>query len=135
MDKIVFLSQAQVKAIHQNQIELYGGLAGVRDEGLLSSALAQPYATFGGTLLNDSVYLMAAAYLFGLCKNHCFVDGNKRTAAVAALVFLEMNGVALDLDEEGLYELVQGVVEGHHNKEAIALLIETHASELVQEET
>jgi len=128
MEKIVTLSETQVKVIHQNQIGLYGGLGGIRDEGLLSSAVAQPHMTFDGKPLCDSVYMMAAMYMFGIAKNHAFFDGNKRTAAVATVVFLELNGIILNIDDEGLYNLVKDVVENRLGKEEIASIIELNSS-------
>lgn len=84
----VFVTLDEVFAIHRDQIERYGGAPGVRDQGLLLSALAQPAATFGEGFLHADLHEMAAAYLFHLIQNHPFVDGNKRVAAVAAAVLL-----------------------------------------------
>ncbi len=87
----VFLSLDEVLEIHKQQIELYGGSAGLRDSVGLESAVAMPQATFGGEFLHTSIPAMAAAYLFHLCQNHPFVDGNKRVGANAAIAFLLMN--------------------------------------------
>ena len=87
-----FLTLADVIRIHVDQIERYGGLAGIRDLGLLQSALAMPGASYGGEWLHRDLFEMAAAYAFHLSQNHPFVDGNKRTALASALVFLEPNG-------------------------------------------
>src|SRR6266702_1459663 len=95
-----FLTTDQVLEIHSDQIARYGGMAGVRDLGLLQSALAQPQATFGGQLLHADLFEMAAAYLFHLVQNHPFVDGNKRVGAVAAIVFLLTNGQDISLSNE-----------------------------------
>src|SRR5947208_1858403 len=83
-----FLTLHEVLGIHANQIELYGGSLGIRDQGLLEAALAQPEATFGGDYLHHDIYEMAAAYLFHLVQNHPFIDGNKRVGTVAATVVL-----------------------------------------------
>src|SRR5437868_2751680 len=88
-----FLELIEVLEIHQSRIELYGGTRGLRDLGLLQSALAQPAATFGGNYLHTDIYEMAAAYLFHLARNHAFVDGNKRTALACCLVFLAYNRI------------------------------------------
>jgi death on curing protein len=89
---LVHLSASAVKAIHAEVLAAHGGLGGVRDEALLESAVAAPQATMMGTpLLTDPVEV-AAAYLFYLCRNHPFLDGNKRTALAACLVFLHENG-------------------------------------------
>lgn len=83
--KLRFLSLAQVLELHELQLALFGGSSGTRDLGLLQSALGNVRATFGGEYLHQSIYEMSAAYLYGICRNHPFVDGNKRTAAAAAL--------------------------------------------------
>ena len=87
----VFLSLDEVLEIHEQQIELYRGSHGIRDSGGLESAVATPQATFGGEFLHRSLPAMAAAYLFHLCQNHPFLDGNKRAGANAAITFLLMN--------------------------------------------
>ena len=86
------LTPAAVMAIHAEVLAAHGGRPGIRDRALLESAVAAPQASFeGAALLNDPVEI-AAAYLFYLCRNHPFVDGNKRTGLAAALVFLDLNG-------------------------------------------
>jgi death-on-curing family protein len=87
----LFLTLDEVLEIHAQQIELYGGSDGVRDPAGLESAVATPMATFGGEFLHSSLPSMAAAYLFHICQNHPFVDGNKRTGANAAITFLLIN--------------------------------------------
>jgi death-on-curing protein len=90
------LDVESVLAIHQEVLAAHGGLGGLRDRALLESAVAAPQASFGGKpLLRDPIE-MAAAYLFHLCRNHPFADGNKRTALAAALVFLDANGLLPD---------------------------------------
>ena len=88
-----FLSLAEILEIHQDQIERYGGKAGIRDVGLLKSALAMPEAGFSDRYLHSDLFEMALAYFFHIIQNHPFVDGNKRTEAVAALVYLSLNGI------------------------------------------
>lgn len=88
-----FLSVENVLQIHQDTINEEGGSAGLRDSGLLDSAVAMPMATMFGEYLHAGLSGKAAAYLFHLCQNHPFVDGNKRTAALALLLFLVWNGV------------------------------------------
>src|ERR1043165_299111 len=95
-DDIRFLELEQLAEIHQSQLERRGGSAGLRDEGLLRSALSQPEASFGGRWLHADLYEMASAYLFSLVSNHPFVDGNKRVGAVAAGVFLRVNGIVME---------------------------------------
>jgi len=90
--ELSFLTSDDVLGIHDDMIAQYGGSAGTRDKALLESAIAQPMSTFGGEYLYTDIASMAAAYLFGITKNHAFVDGNKRTGSAVALVFLEING-------------------------------------------
>ena len=90
-DSIKHLTVAAVKAIHRQVLAAHGGARGIRDEALLESAVAAPQATrMGKPLISDPIEI-GAAYLFYLCRNHPFVDGNKRTALAACLVFLESN--------------------------------------------
>jgi len=96
-----FLTLAEAIEVHTDQIHRYGGQRGVRDLGLLESALAQPEASFGGEWLHRNLFEMAAAYAYHLCQNHPFFDGNKRAALACALVFLELNGVPIT-DPKGL---------------------------------
>lgn len=124
VDDIVFLDVDDVIELHASQLELFGGGAGLRDQGLLESAVAQPQASFGGQLAHDGLFAMAAAYLFHLVSNHPFVDGNKRIGLLAALVFLDLNGVAIAHPTEALYELTMGVAEGRIDKAAIAAELE-----------
>lgn len=89
----LFLTLEEILEIHRDQIERYGGALGVRDNGLLESAVAASESGFGSHYLHRDVYEMAAAYLFHLVQNHPFIDGNKRAGAATALVFLVINGV------------------------------------------
>jgi len=82
-----------VKAIHREVLQAHGGSAGIRDEGLLDSAVAAPQATMMGQPMFKEPVEVAAAYLFYLCRNHPFIDGNKRTALATCLVFLSENGL------------------------------------------
>jgi death-on-curing protein len=90
------LTVAAVKAIHAEVLAAHGGTRGVRDEALLESAVAAPQATMNGRPLISDPIEVAAAYLFYLCRNHAFIDGNKRTSLAACLVFLESNGLLSD---------------------------------------
>lgn len=123
MREPIFLTLAEIVDIHTDQITRDGGQAGVRDFGLLESALAQPEASFAGEWLHRDRYEMAAAYAYHLCQNHPFVDGNKRVALASALVFLELNGISL-LDPKGkLREAMLAVALGHMEKQALAKLL------------
>ena len=90
------LNVAAVKQIHSRVLAAHGGSDGLREEGLLASAIAAPQATFGGEEIMSDIVEMAAAYLFYLCKNHPFVDGNKRTALASCLVFLASNEALME---------------------------------------
>lgn len=94
--ELLHLDAEAVIAIHGEVLAAHGGSPGLRDQGLLESAVAAPQASFGGELLIRDPVEVAAAYLFYLCRNHPFVDGNKRTALAAALVFLQQNGMLKD---------------------------------------
>ena len=118
--KIDFLTLDDVLDLHALQIEKYGGAEGVRDLGLLESAIAQPQATFDGEYVHDELFLMAAAYLFHIARNHPFMDGNKRTGLMAALVFLDLNGIVLDRSSDELYTLTMAVAEGRMSKQRVA---------------
>ena len=87
------LTVAIVREIHAEAIAQFGGASGVRDVALLESAVAAPQAGFGGKSVYADVVEIAAAYLFFLCRNHAFIDGNKRTALGACIVFLRLNGI------------------------------------------
>jgi death-on-curing protein len=122
----LFLSLDEVLEIHQQQIEMYGGSAGIRDAAGLESALAQPQATFDGEFLHSSIPAMAAAYLFHLCQNHPFIDGNKRVGANAAITFLLMNGWEPTFDEDDLVALVMAVASGSTGKPALTAAFESN---------
>lgn len=123
----LFLDIGQILRIHLSMIERYGGKAGVRDAGQLISALAMPQASFGGELLHKDLFEMAAAYLYHIVQNYPFVDGNKRTGAAAALVFLAMNDVSIEADEEGLVDLTLAVARGESGKTEIAKFLRQRA--------
>ena len=87
-----FLTLEEVLEIHDDQINRYGGASGIRDFGLLESALAQPQTIFGGSLLHTDLFEMAAAYFFHIIQNHPFMDGNKRVGAVTGLEGIDKRG-------------------------------------------
>lgn len=122
--EVEFLTVKLVLALHQRQLDRFGGGAGLRDRGLLESAVAQPQASFDGTYVHEGLFAMAAAYLFHLVSNHPFVDGNKRAGLLAALVFLDLNGISLLADSEAIYSLTMGVAEGRIDKAAVAAELE-----------
>jgi len=115
-----FLATQTVLEIHAAQIGEHGGDPGLRDEGLLDSALAQPMAGLGGQYLHSDLFAMAAAYVFHLANNHAFVDGNKRTALAAALVFLDANGYEIADEGTELADLVLEMVTEKRDKAWVA---------------
>jgi len=120
MSKIIFLSYQEILEIHEVQLEVFGGLYGVRDKGLLESAIMMPMSGIGKNYFHDDLYKMAAAYLYHIIKNHAFVDGNKRTAVVASITFLKSNGVEIFISQEDLFNLAIGVATSIIKKEEIA---------------
>jgi len=127
--KIRFLGLEEVLALHADQIERYGGSAGVRDLGLLESAVAAPESSFGGGYLHGSLPEMAAAYLFHLAQNHAFVDGNKRVAAAAMIMFVYLNDHDLECDEDELVDLTLGVATGTTTKADVAVFLAARMTE------
>lgn len=123
----IFLGLDEVIEIHRNQIERYGGRAGLRDIGLLQSAIAMPQASHGGEYLHADLFEMAAAYLFHIVQNHPFVDGNKRVGTVAALVFLALNGVEVGVSNDTLFQTVLAIAQGKLGKAAIAEFLRRHS--------
>jgi len=114
-----------VLSIHARQIERFGGTPGVRDEGLLESALAQPQATFCGQFVHRTISEQAAAYLYHIAMNHPFIDGNKRTAFAVMDTFLRLNGCALNLTDDRAYDLVMRVARGTMTKEELSTEFES----------
>ncbi|MEM9346314.1 MAG: type II toxin-antitoxin system death-on-curing family toxin [Planctomycetota bacterium] len=117
MQDIRFVSEAMAFALHQDQINRYGGDSGIRDRGLLESALVMPQAMFAGQYVHEDLIAMAGAYLFHLAKNHAFVDGNKRIAFAVMLYFLDDHGYRLDLTHEQAEQLVLQVAAGEMSKD------------------
>ncbi|HMN40453.1 MAG TPA: type II toxin-antitoxin system death-on-curing family toxin [Phycisphaerales bacterium] len=122
-----FLRIEDVLRIHEDQIERYGGSPDLLDSGLLVSAVEAPRATFDGRFLHDDLFEMAGAYLFHLVQNHPFVDGNKRTGAAAALVFLDLNGIEIEIDDSALVDHVLAAAQGQIDKTDIAAFLRKHA--------
>ena len=109
---IVWIERALVLALHERQLAEHGGGIGVRDEGLLESALARPRQLFAYGDPPPDLAALAASLAFGLARNHPFVDGNKRTAAVACELFLVLNDAALQASNIELYPVYLSLAEG-----------------------
>jgi death-on-curing protein len=116
-DSCFHLSVEIVKEIHAEAIEAFGGSDGIRDGALLESAIAAPQASVGGGSPYRDIVEVAAAYLFYLCRNHPFIDGNKRTALGACLVFLRLNGIEPLPDGPGWEKLTVGVAASELDRE------------------
>ena len=119
MAPVAFLSVDEVLEIHRRVIEAFGGDRGLRDRGMLESAVAMPQSTFGGSDLHPGLADKAAAYHFHLCSNHPFVDGNKRVAVAAAELFLLINARELSASDADLEVLTMGVAGGRLSKEQV----------------
>src|SRR5215218_3869133 len=118
-----FLNLEDVLQIHDEQLTAYGGATGIRDRGLLESAVAMPQASFGEAYLHEDLAHMAAAYAFHIAQNQPFLDGNKRTGLVSALVFLDLNGVTILDPEERLYDAMIAIAERRMDKDGLAELL------------
>jgi death on curing protein len=125
---VVFLTLDDIIESHQNQIDTYGGSYGIRDIGLLESAISQPEASFGGQYLHADIFQMASAYIYHLVMNHPFVDGNKRVGLEAALIFLEINNENLNASDEELVDLVLKTTAGQVGKREIAEFFRSHCT-------
>ena len=116
MDAPRFLSVENVLRLHGSAIDVEGGGSGMREPGLLESAVMMPQQQFGGAYLHEDIPAMSAAYLYHLCSNHPFVDGNKRVGAMAAYVFLDVNGWEFTAPEQEFEEVVMRVAAGEMEK-------------------
>lgn len=119
-----FHSREFVEALHAEQLRLHGGVPGLRDEGMLESALARPLQkdAYG----NPDLYDLGAAYLFGIAKNHPFVDGNKRTAFAAADTFLVFNGLSVEAEQEEVIQFVLMVAAGEIDEAGAVAFFRDH---------
>lgn len=124
---INFLTLEQVLYIHEDQIEKYGGSHGVRDLTLLESAILRPQTTFGGRELYESIFDKAAALMHSLLLNHPFIDGNKRTAIVSSLAFLEFNGFSLTATNKKLEKYALLIENQKPSIEAISTWLKKHS--------
>jgi death on curing protein len=125
-----FVPEQIVPILHADLIERYGGRHGLRDPGLLSSALAQPRMTAAGKYFHRTLFDKAAAYGYHLSRNHAFVDGNKRMAFVVMDIFLQMNGRQIDATEEEAFKMTSQLAAGDISKAALAKWLKAHCSRL-----
>ncbi len=129
MQPFFFLSVEMVIQIHHRVIEEFGGDPGLRDRGLLESAVAMPQSTFGGKFLHIDLAEKAAAYHFHLCANHPFIDGNKRVAVSASEVFVLANGCELGASDDEIEEVTLGVAQGQAGKDEVIEFFKKHIVE------
>jgi len=128
-DRPAFLTAEHVLAIHGRVIAGFGGDPAVRDQGLLGSAAMMPAAQYGGEFLHPDLPSMAAAYLFHICRNHPFVDGNKRTALVAAEVFLLLNGWSIRATNRELERVTFDIAQGKLTKDEAVSFLRSRAAQ------
>ena len=123
---MIKFSSDRIKLLHQLMAEETGGSIGVRDEGLLESAIEGAFATFDGVELYPSKEEKAAKLGYSLVSNHAFVDGNKRIGVYVMLSFLELNGIHIDSSDEDVIELGLGVADGSMSQGNVLKWIEDH---------
>jgi len=128
MSQWTWIEESVVWAVHEAQLAEHGGLAGVRDAGLLASALARPInlAAYG----EADAAALGAAYAFGIARNHPFIDGNKRTAFVCAELFLALNGLALLADDAACVSTMLALASGELPETELAAWLRTHTAPL-----
>lgn len=122
------LTKKQVILLHKDLIAVSGGSDEIRDDGLLDSALNAPFQTFSGTELYPSLLEKAARLGYGLIKNHPFVDGNKRIGTHTMLVFLMLNGIEIQYQDEELIQLILGIASGMYDDRQLLVWLQQHIS-------
>ena len=122
------LSKEQILMLHSQLIEQTGGSNGVRDYNHLESALETPFQSFAGSELYPTIQAKAARLGYGLIKNHCMIDGNKRIGAHAMLVFLALNGIELSYTQKELYETILDIADGKLEYEGLLSWVLEHQS-------
>ena len=132
MKNIVYITLDTVVAIHDDMVNRYGGSHGIRDLGLIQSAIARPQSSFGGDDLYPNVFDKAAALFHSLMFNHAFIDGNKRTAIVSTSRFLFLNGFELDVSQEDFVVFPLLVENNYLSIEKISKWIENHSKEIAE---
>ena len=128
MSEPVWLRQDVVLAIHRRQLAEHGGADGIRDDGLLLSALQKPRDLFTYGTPRPDLCDLAAAYGYGLARNHPFVDGNKRVALVAMRLFLKLNGVPFESSAEDKYVMIMRLADGKVSQEDLAQWLRSHCT-------
>jgi len=127
---IQYIPEELVLTIHADLLQRYGGQSGLRDRGLLESALAQPRMTAGGKEVHKTLFDKAAAYGYHVCNNHPFIDGNKRVAFVLMDVFLQKNGWEITAEEEETYTMMISLASGKLSKIQLASWLKEHSARI-----
>ena len=127
---VKFIPDEIVAVIQADLLKRYGGTLGIRDRGLLSSSLAQPKMTSQKRFLHRTIFDKAAAYGFHMCRNHPFVDGNKRIAFALMDIFLHQNGWDLQASEEEAYETMIRLASGNLPKNELSFWLKAHSSKV-----
>jgi death-on-curing protein len=127
----LWIDREQTLAIHARQISEHGGSSGVRDENLLESALARPQNLLAYSEKQPSLARLAAAYAFGIVRNHPFIDGNKRTALVVSFTFLILHGIVITAIREERYFMFYDLAAGHVSEEDLAAWFEKNSAPAV----
>ena len=125
---VQFIPEEIVLIIHTDLLQRYGGGAGIRDKGLLESAIAQPKITVGGKYANKTIFDKAAAYGFHICMNHPFIDGNKRVAFALMDIFLQKNGWEITAGEEEAYSMMMSLASGKLSKSELSSWLKKRSS-------
>ena len=120
------LTKNQVTALQDQLIERFGGTHGIRDEGILDSALHVPFQTFSGEELYPDIFEKAARLGFGLVKGHAFIDGNKRIGTHVMLIFLRLNGVMLRYSDDELIQMIFDVASGSADEKTLLTWLKDH---------
>ncbi len=126
MSRIIWIDKHQTLSIHDRQLAEHGGSSGVRDEGLLESALARAQNLMAYSEEQPTLPQLAASYGFGIARNHPFVDGNKRTALVVALTFLLVNGLRVTAPKEDRYFVFYDLAAGKFSEDGLAQWFEAN---------
>lgn len=127
MDDPIWISKELALAIHWRQLAEHGGADGVRDEGLLESALSRPRSRFAYEDQTPTIASLAASYAFGIARNHAMIDGNKRTAAVVCETFLILNGQALEASDLELYKIFLSLAAGSMTEAELSAWLTEHS--------
>lgn len=121
-----YLTRDQIIAIHEDLINEFGGIHGLRDEGMLDSALQTPFQSFGGQELYPGIIEKAARLCYGLVLNHPFLDGNKRIGTMAMLIFLDQNHLNLNCSEDDLTEIILHLANGSIDNQQLTFWLIQH---------